>query len=228
MKYDIKEITKWKAPKENGIPILCMPNIPLPLHTLAPRTIMGDYEWSKVRTKEYIKQDYTCQATGVELGKGKVHLHELYSIDWQMQTAKFERYVVLDPRIHTRFVHSGRALTLFERGDKYITQLGLTATLKEVFQKIADYNMKHYDEEPLRICDTILEWAKNPKLENSINDMIKKYKIKFYTFNKRCFNANNWGKWKLIYDGMEYPTKFPTQKDWEEYFKPKNKEEKEK
>lgn len=220
MKYDIKQIDHWKAPPDNGVPLLTMPNCPLPLHSLAPRTIMGDYQWDKVRKRENMLQNYTCGISGVELGHGHTHLHEVYSIDWKNQTSKFERYVVLDPRLHTRFIHSGRALTLFEQDDPQMPKSAILTTLEYGFMLIQQWNMEHPDEEPLRVCSTILDWAKNPSLESRVNALIETYGIKFYDFDKSCFNKENWSKWKLIYNDKEYPTKFPTKKDWEEYFKP--------
>lgn len=146
--------------------------------------------------------------------------HELYDIDWANNTMTFQRAVALDPTLHTRFIHSGRALTMFQRGDKYFPKSALLTTLEYGFSLINTYNIEHPDDEPLRVCDTILEWAKHPRLEFEVNRLIEKYHIKFYTFDKSCFNKQNWGKWKLIWEGKEYPTKFATQKDWEEYFNP--------
>lgn len=218
--YDIKTITKWEAPKEDGVAILTMPNCPLPLHGLAPRTIMGRTEWDKYRKRCYERAKYTCQASGMYLGKGKIDAHELYTVDWANQTATFERAVGLNHHLHTIFIHSGRAITIFERGGPTVPRSLMLATLKAGFELISEYNMKHYDEEPLRVFDTILEWAKNPMLERDVNGLIEKYKIKFYTFNKKYINKKHWGNWKLIYNGKEYPTKFTNQKDWEDYYKP--------
>lgn len=148
--------------------------------------------------------------------------HELYNIDWANCTMEFQRAVALDPTLHTRFIHSGRALTMFERGDAHFPKSALLTTLELGFAYIEHYNFEHPGDEPLRVCDTILEWAKNPQLEYGVNRLIEKYNIKFYTFDKRCFNKKNWGKWRLIWEDREYPTKFPTKEDWEEYFNPKS------
>lgn len=218
--YDVKTITKWVAPKEDGVAIMTAPNIALPCHQLCPRTI-DPRLWEKMRKQCYADANYTCQATGVELGKGKLHAHELVSIDWANQTEVFERTVALDPRIHTRFIHSGRALTMYQKGDKYFPREALLETMEYGFSLIDEWNRTHTDEEPLRVSDTFLEWAKNDTLKTDVNALIEKYHIKFYTFDKSCFNKTNWPKWKLIWNGEEYPTKFPTKQDWEGYFNPK-------
>lgn len=149
--------------------------------------------------------------------------HELYDIDWSNCTMAFKRAVSLDPRLHTRFIHSGRALTLFQRHDKYFPKEALIATLEYGFSLISQWNAEHPDEEPLRVSDTFLEWEKNPDLHYDVARLIEQYNIKFYTFDKKCFNKTNWPKWKLIYNSKEYPTKFATKKEWEEHFAPTEK-----
>lgn len=222
MNYDIKTIDKWIAPKEDGVAILTMPNVPLPMHSLAPRTI-DPQAWEKMRRQCYADANYTCQATGEELGKGHLHAHELYDIDWTNCTMTFKRAVALDPRLHTRFIHSGRALTLFERNDKYFPKESLIATLEYGFSLIQQWNAEHPDEEPLRVSDTFLEWEKNPDLHYDVARLIEHYDIKFYTFDKKCFNKTNWPKWKLVYNGKEYSPKFATKKEWERHFAPAEK-----
>lgn len=219
MQYDIKTIDHWDAPDEDGVAILTMPNVPLPMHSTAPRTI-DPKAWEKTRRQCYADANYTCQATGVEMGKGHLHAHELYDIDWKNCTMTFKRAVALDPTLHTRFIHSGRALTLYQRNDKYFPKEALITTLEYGCSLISQWNAEHPDEEPLRVSDTFLEWAKEPMLEQDVNQLIEKYGMKFYTFEKSCFNRTNWPKWKLVYNNKEYPTKFATKKDWEKHFAP--------
>lgn len=218
MKYDIKRITHWDAPEENGAPLLCMPNIPKPLHQRCPREIMGQAKWNALRKREYMKQNYTCQASGVEMGYGHVHLHELYDIDYKRKTVTFKRYVCLDPALHTRFIHSGRAYTLFNRADPQMPKSAMLATLEQGFKLISEYNAEHYGEIDLRVSWTILDWMRNPKLTEPVDALIRKYGIKFYDVDESCYEPDSWGKWKLIYEDKEYPTLFPTYKDWEKHF----------
>lgn len=220
MKYNIEKIECWQAPKDDSPAILCMPNVPLPLHMLNPRLI-DPKAWEKMRKQCYADADYCCQASSKEMGKGHLHAHELYHIDWVNQQAIFTRPVALDPTLHTRFIHSGRALTMFERGDKYFPKEALIATLEYGFSLVKGWNDTHAEDEPLRVSATFLDWAKNDRLAYDVNRLIEKYDMKFYDFDKKCFDKKHWGNWKLIYNGKEYPTKFSTREDWEEYFKPK-------
>lgn len=222
MEYDIKLIDHWDAPEEDGAPLLTMPNVALPLHQLCPRTI-DPKRWTIMRKRCYMDANYTCQASKLELGHGGGHAHELYSTDWANQTATFKRVVCLAPSLHTTFIHSGRALTLFERGEATMPKRAMLSTLEQGFSLIRDWNEAHPDEEPLRVSSTFLDWAKNPSLKDDVETLIKQYDMKFYDFDKACFNAKNWGKWKLVWNGREYPTKFATQEDWREAMTPEDK-----
>lgn len=219
MKYDVKLVDHWDAPDCNGAPILCMPNIPLPLFSQCPRTI-NPKRWVYLRKKCYLNANYTCQASNVMLGHGHLHAHELYSINWANQTMTFKRAVALDPVLHTRFIHSGRALTLFERHDPQMTQVGLIKALQQGFGLVHHWNKERPNEEPLRVFAGFLEWVKNPELKEAVEKLIEAYDIKFYDFGKKCFDKEHWGNWKLIYNGKEYPTKFKTQKEWELEYNP--------
>ena len=165
--------------------------------------------------------NYTCQASGAYLGYGRLHAHELYSVNWADHTMTFERPVALDPILHTCFIHSGRALTLFEKHDPQMTQPKLVKALQRGFSLIHDWNIEHPDEPPLRVYAGLLEWAKHPDLKEAVEKLVEAYDIKFYDFDWVCFNKDNWSKWRLIYGGKEYPTKYKTQADWEATFNPK-------
>lgn len=220
MNYDVKTITKWEAPHNNGAALLCMPNVPQPLHLVNPRNIMGEYQWGKVRKQIREEHNYTCQVSGELLGtdRGAVHIHEVYSIDWKKHTSTFERAICLDPLLHTTIIHSGRALTLFKKNDPLMPMDKMLNGLEKGFKLISDWNREHYGEEKLRVCSVILDWAKEPRLEHRVNELIKKYKIKFYDFDESSINKHNWDKWRLLYNGKEYSPKFANQQEWEEYF----------
>ena len=56
-----------------------------------------------------------------------------------------------------------------------------------------------------------------------MEELIKKYDIKFYDIPSKSFNKANWSKWKLIIGNREYPTPFKNQADWEEKMAENNK-----
>lgn len=226
--FDIKIVDKWQAPEENGAPLLTMHNIPLPLHNLAPRTIMRPKDWNIMRKACYENADYKCEICGKDLSEGGYNAHEVYDIDYTTQTTTFKRCVCLCSHpCHLDCIHTGRALTLFENGDKYTTLDQLLAGAEHAFTIISEYNKAHPEAEPLRAWQTWLDYLNNPILEKPMRELIEKYDIKFNRITTKWFKQKYWGNWKLIYDGEEYPTLFPTQKDWEEAMKKNNKKQKE-
>lgn len=91
--FDRVNLTEWKAPEENDARLLTMPNVPLPLHALAPRNIVGPTEWNKIRKRCYVNANWKCEICGKELNPGEAQAHEVYSYDYKKQEAVFERPV---------------------------------------------------------------------------------------------------------------------------------------
>lgn len=212
LQMDVKKVDKWIAPEANGAPLLCMPNIPKPLHGLAPRIIEGQSKWNLMRTKCYMDADYQCQACGKYLGVGKCQAHELYTIDWSQQISRFERCVCLCADCHTLFIHSGRALSMYKRGE--LPSDRMLKTAKKCFELIYQYNQLHDKE--LIVYGTFVDWAKDSELGKWLEPMINKYNIKFYGPTKSYEDKKHWGKWRLLYNGKEYEPKYKDAKEWEE------------
>lgn len=211
---DIIKVDKWIAPTANGAPLLCMPNIPKPLHHCCPRNIEGQTRWDLMRTKCYMEADYQCQSCGKYLGAGKCEAHELYSIDWKNHTAKFERCVCLCSACHNT-IHSGRAITMYRKGEAPFNSAYMTKLAKKAFITVAEWNRNNVDE-PLRLYGTIVEWMKDPELSKWIEPMVEQYNIKFYSHFDPGEDKKSWGKWRLLYKGKEYEPKYKDAKEWQE------------
>lgn len=214
---EVEKVTKWVAPEEDGAPLLCMPNLPKPLHSLAPRTIVGQARWNIMRTKCYMDADYTCQACGKYLGIGKTQAHELYSINYENQTSKFERCVTLCGQCH-ELIHSGRTYTLYRKGDSRYNKDYLLKLAKRGMKLVWDYNASH-PENQLKMYGTLVEWAKDEELGKWLKPMIEQYDIKFYAATDPHEDKKSWGKWRLLYDGKKYEPKYKDAKEWEEAMK---------
>jgi len=214
-KEEVKLKQFWHCPNENGAKLLTMPNLPKPLHNLAPRTIFGASAWNKIRKKCYADADYHCEICGKDLHDSTAHAHELYSINYLKHESVFERVVCLCPLCHVMGIHSGRALTLYKKGVPYMTKQKLLDGAENAFTIINEYNCTHRSQEPLRAFSTFLDYAKQPEMHDEMERLIKKYDMQFYRISEKSWDKQNWSDWKLIIDGVPYYTPYPTREDWE-------------
>ena len=156
--------------------ILLHPNIPKPLHGLAPRTLMGKEWWDKNRQIAYRSTDYHCIACGVHKKDAKYHqwleAHEEYDIDYEDGTMTFKRLVPLCHSCHN-YIHSGRMEALVRKGEME----------KEKMEDILEYG------------DDVLKNAGIKRKDNIPNKIAqwedwvlifegKRYKGKFKSFNE--------------------------------------------
>ncbi len=99
--------------------ILLCPNIPKPLHGIAPRVIAGQGWWDIHRKEAYKNANYHCQACGAGQGERKIkpwlEAHEVYDYDYEEGTLTFSHLVALCHCCHN-IIHSGRLMMLAEQG----------------------------------------------------------------------------------------------------------------
>jgi len=100
--------------------ILLHPNIPKPMHGLAPRTVLGEYWWNKERQSAYRKNNQCCWACGVHRSEAKAHqwleAHESYDIDYAKGRMVYVESVALCHFCHN-YIHSGRLAMLIDQGE---------------------------------------------------------------------------------------------------------------
>ena len=110
----------WKPKVHTFEPeLLLHPNIPKPLHTVNPRTVMGQVWWDKVRRVAYKEKDYHCHACGVHKTNAKMpwlECHEVYKINYKTGRVVLKRLVALCPYCHS-YIHSGFLEVRLDRGD---------------------------------------------------------------------------------------------------------------
>lgn len=242
--YTCKLVDKWVAPSDGGAPIITMPNVPHPLHTLAPRTILGATTWNHMRNRCYYESGYQCEACGRkvktefyedgsvrhkyhddgEIPKRELHAHELYTYDYNKGTAKFERCVALCERCHVRFIHSGRMLTMYKKEDPLMPAEKVLDGIEAGFKQIYEWNKEHYGEEKLRACSVLIDYTDDDKIGDKVKELIDKYEIEFYMVNGDAA----WSDWKLSVGNKEYPTPFKDKKEWAEAMEKNNAEQIEK
>lgn len=207
--------TEWKCPETNDARVLTMPNLPRPCHGpgLQPRTIYGRVAWDKTRKRCYVKAGFKCEACGADVSaSGKPQAHELFNIDYEAGTSTFVRCVCLCSLCHQLTIHNGRALTLFKQGNPLYRAEVLLKAAESSFKAVHDWNVAHPGETPLKMYATFTEYLKEPELAAGMQDLIAKYHIKFWVEDKKKFA--DWGKWKVIVDGKDYPTPYASYDDW--------------
>ena len=180
--------------------ILTQPNIPKPLHGIAPRTILGQEWWNIERQKVYASTDYHCVTCGVSKYEAKKHLwleaHEYWDFDYQKGICKI---ISIEPLCHYchNFIHSGRLKMI----------MGNEKTQDEVVD-ILEHGLKILSDNKLKCFPFTLKFAKSLKA-NTFG--VKTYKLKM---NPRI----KWNDWKLVFQGKEYRSKFKSQSEWINFY----------
>lgn len=219
-RFDIKTVLAWTAPKEDGAPIIAMPNVPTPLHGCCPRTLLGQSTWDHIRKKCYFDARYKSQISGDDLDGShsdkKCNAHELYSYDYTKGTAYFERAVCISPVEHN-FIHSGRMLTMYKKGNPLMPKSYLLKIVENGFRIISEWNKAHPDKKPLRAYATLVDYARTPGIAKEVTELIEKYDIKFY--KEDTAYLPRWEDWSLKIGNREYPTPYKDRDEWAEAMK---------
>lgn len=212
--FDIKFVTKWVPPSDDDLrPLIAMPNIPKPLHGVAPRVVLGTKTWNAMRKDCYAKADDTCEICGNRPDTpSRRHAHEVYEIDYEKGTAKFIRAFCVCSMCHLGGIHTGRAITLFKQGNPLYPKEFLLEGAENAFRVISSYNEDH-PEADLRAYRTWLDYLKCEELREPMEALIKKYNMKFYAEDPK--KTAKWKKWKLIIGAKEFPTPYANEKEWQ-------------
>lgn len=171
--------------------LLTHPNIPKPLHGLAPRTLMKAKEWDLIRRESYAKNNYHCHACGKyvafnhELNKfdneegTTLDAHECYSINYETKTVVLEEIVALCKYCHN-YIHSGRMNSMYDKGEN--------------------------DEED---CWHIVTHGDSVLIDSQIAPV--------HEVDEKDYK-DEWGEWKLIWNGKEYRSPWKDYWDWYKHY----------
>jgi len=180
--------------------ILTHPNIPKPLHGIAPREIKGQDWWKETRTKAYQSTQYCCSACGVHVSEAKgqqwLEAHEYWKIDYEKGICEV---ISIEPLCHYchNFIHSGRLRMITGKSKSYNET---KAILQHGFKILADNKLKCFP----------------PTLDFA-------YEIGANTYGVEAYEIPDcnieWSDWKLIFEGEEYHSKFKNYDEWKEYYK---------
>jgi hypothetical protein len=205
------KISSWIAPKDGitGAKLLTMPNIPLPLHGLNPRSIYGKEAWDKIRLGCYEHSGHRCEACGRCLEPNKFDAHEMYTFRYSEGLAIFSRLVCLCRSCHMG-IHSGRTFARYKEGE--ISKAAYLKIIEKLFRNISEYNNTHLNEKPLRVYRTILSQLDDPTIGEEIKVLIDRYDIEFY--GEEHFSSVQWRDWQLSWCGQTFRSLYKTKQDW--------------
>lgn len=179
LKKAIQEAPKreWKLRPE----ILLCPNIPQPMHGVAPREILGRQWWDDTRKEAYKSTNYHCIACGVHKTLAKLRQwlegHELYEINYRKGRMTYLETVPLCHCCHS-YIHDGRLQMLLEAGKIHHSK----------FVTIIQHG------------DAVLYGAGLKKL--TANERVELER------NRQLSGKNpEWGDWRLVLNGKLYPPK---------------------
>lgn len=184
--------------------ILSHPNIPKPLHGIAPRTIKGVTWWNKTRKEVYAKTDDHCVACGVHKSDAKarkwMEAHEYWDIDYDKGTAEVSSIEPLCHYCHN-FIHSGRLTAI----------VGKEKSEDEV-KNILEHGFTILANNKLQCFPVTMELAEQLGVDT-----------KGVTAYPMPESTVEWGDWKVIFEGKEYKSKFKNIKEWEDHYNKENK-----
>jgi hypothetical protein len=180
--------------------ILCHPNIPKPLHGVAPREIKGQTWWDKARQEAYIRYNYHCAACGINKKEAKKHqwleAHEFWDIDYNTGVCEIKSIEPLCHYCHN-FIHSGRLSMI----------MGKDKSKKEVID-ILEHGFNVLSKNNLKAFSFTVDFAKS---------------IGARTFDVQCYNTTinenlKWNDFRLIFEGKEYRSKFKNMSEWKSFY----------
>ena len=180
--------------------ILTHPNIPKPLHGVAPREIMGKIWWDNERNRAYESTGYRCIACGVHkseaIGPKWLEAHEYWDINYQTGICIIKGIYPLCHYCHN-FIHSSRLKSI----------CGKQKTREEVVA-ILEHGFGILSKNKLKCFYGTYHLARNLEAE---------------TFNVEPYESEvnprlKWGDFKLIWEGKEYGSTFKNFEEWQRYY----------
>ena len=171
--------------------LLTHPNIPKPLHGLAPRTLVAQATWDELRREAYGKNNYHCWVCGKYVAYDELckkfrndegttlDAHESYIIDYVNKTVELKEIVALCKTCHN-YIHSGRINTLYDKGI--------------------------LDEQD---CWIIITHGNSILIDDGL--------VPFTEVDKNDYK-DEWNEWRLVFNGKEYKSNFKDYDAWSKHY----------
>lgn len=164
--------------------VLLLPQIPKPMHGLAPRVILGSKWWDETRYAAYKSTDYHCIACGIHKTEARgpkwLEGHEVYRTDYVHGRLVYLETVPLCHYCHN-YIHNGRLQALLDKHS--ITQQRFTAIMQHGEKVLSRAGLQR----PQPYEGPMAEWS---KWRLVIGRLMYKPKFKSFEDWKRHFGAN--------------------------------------
>jgi hypothetical protein len=175
-----KEVA-WKRRPE----VLLHPQIPKPLHGLAPRVVLGKAWWDQERKAAYASTMFHCIACGVHkkmTPRGWLEGHEIYDIDYAKGIATYIETVPLCSTCHA-YIHQGRLQMLLDSGQLNKTEYKRIINHGKVVLRSAGIKAKEFKPYEGPMADwgkwfLVINGTKYPALHKCLKDWIAYHRKK--------------------------------------------------
>lgn len=178
--------------------ILAHPNIPKPLHGVAPRAIMGTGWWNNKRKVAYAQHNQRCWACGIHKSQADFHqwleAHEFYEIDYKNGKMYFKEVVALCHACHN-FIHSQRLYAILKKG--------------EISRDRAYFIIN-------RGLDLCFENGVTPYI--GLKDIVEELGLVWENYWEPEATDVAWADWRLVFEGKEYGPVHETIEAWAEHY----------
>ena len=168
--------------------LLLAPNIPKPMHGVAPRVVLGNSWWNKTKKEAKLATDNHCVACGVHKTQAKsrswVECHEVYDTDYKRGLLTYIETVTLCHYCHN-YIHDGRMKHLMEKGELH--QSKYVAIIQHGDRVLLDAKLERlsYKEREENVRRTI------------VNGIMA-----------------NWEDWRMVVEGVSYPPLYKNYAEW--------------
>lgn len=175
--------------------LLLHPKIPPPLHSLAPRNVLGKKWWDVTRKAANEAQGDKCAVCGVHKSKAwyRKYLegHESYNIDYDNHVVTLKEVVGLCHSCHN-YIHVGRLIKQYQ--DEVVSEQYVKNVLNWGIQKLSIAGLKPQATQAYHWLILFKNYSPSEAKQYVIEKGLEEEK----------FNPDSWDLWKIVIDGKDY------------------------
>ena len=187
--------------------ILQQPNVPKPLHSLAPRVIETAHWWNKQRDAMLERQDYTCKCCDTKVDhRSKLDLHEEYTINYEEGYSNVTGMIGLCKDCHA-FIHNGLLFKMAQEGTRSFDNTD--RIFRRGFALLRQEELEPNHAAGIHYI-ALLDYFGKP-----VNQVLRDKANELTVKQNKSIIQQNWSAWHLRWNGNKYYSLFSSQRDWE-------------